>query len=144
VACVDLDVAVAMCGGKLACEGVKGVSVVRADFHDPEAVLAGPGVREVVDLAEPVCVILGLVLHYLPVARAREIAAGYAQRIAPGSIVIITTRGSMTTGCSSGSAPDTPGEAAQSHACSGSVDVRRPGAHPPRRETGRRVPAGLG
>jgi hypothetical protein len=67
------------------------VSVVRADFHDPEAVLAGPGVQEVVNLAEPVCVILGLILHYVPVARAREVAAGYAQRIAPGSIVIITT-----------------------------------------------------
>ncbi len=34
--------------------------------------------------------LLGLVLHYTNAAVAREIAAGYAQRLAPGSCIVIT------------------------------------------------------
>jgi hypothetical protein len=90
VACVDTDPSVARSAAKLAREGVKGVSVVRADIRDPEAVLAHPGVLEVIDVAGPVCAVLGMVLHTMTPAAARETVAGYVQRIAPGSAVVIT------------------------------------------------------
>jgi O-methyltransferase involved in polyketide biosynthesis len=67
-----------------------GVAVVAADLHDPAAVLADPELRAVVDPAEPVCVILGAVLHFLDVATAREVTAGYARLIAPGSCLVIS------------------------------------------------------
>ena len=52
--------------------------------------LAHPGVRTVIDPAEPVCVILGLVLSLMPVRQAREVVAGYTDLVAPGSYVVIS------------------------------------------------------
>jgi len=91
VAYVDCDPEVTRhAGALLPHSGVRGVAAVRADLRDPEAVLAGPGLREVIDPAEPVCVLLGLVLHYADAAAAREVTAGYAQRLAPGSCIVVT------------------------------------------------------
>jgi hypothetical protein len=67
-----------------------GIAAVRADLSGPAAFLAEPGLREVIDPAGPVCLILGLVLHFMPADRAREVAAGYAAAIAPGSCVVIS------------------------------------------------------
>jgi hypothetical protein len=61
-----------------------------ADLAGPAAVLARPGVRAVIDPAEPVCVILGLVLSLMPARQAREVVAGYADLVAPGSCVAIS------------------------------------------------------
>jgi hypothetical protein len=47
-------------------------------------------VRAVINPDEPVCVILGLVLSLFPARRAREVVAGYADLIAPGSCVVIS------------------------------------------------------
>lgn len=74
-------------GSRLAREGVKGVNVITADITDVAAVLAHPRVTEVIDLAAPACVILGLVANTLTPERAREVTAG---RLAPGSVVVIT------------------------------------------------------
>lgn len=43
-------------------QGVGGVAVVSADLRKPARVLADPGLREVIDLGEPVCVLLAAVL----------------------------------------------------------------------------------
>ena len=59
-------------------------------LRDPAAVLADQALRKVVDPAEPICVLLGLVLHYTDAAAAREVTAGYAQRLARGSCIVIT------------------------------------------------------
>jgi O-methyltransferase involved in polyketide biosynthesis len=67
-----------------------GVAAVAADLRDPEAVLADPDLRAVIDPAEPVCVILGAVLHFLDAGTAREVTAGYARLIAPGSCLVIS------------------------------------------------------
>ncbi len=67
-----------------------GIAAVRADLTDPAAVLGEPGLRQVIDLAEPVCLSLGLVLHFMPADRAREVAAGYTAAIAPGSCAVIS------------------------------------------------------
>jgi len=90
VACVDWDPAVARYGAKLEREGVKGVAVVRADIRDPGAVLADPAVTEVIDLAEPVALVFGLVLHHMSPAESGEVVAAYVKAAAPGSCAAIT------------------------------------------------------
>ena len=67
-----------------------GVAAVAADLRDPEAVLTDPEMRAVIDLAEPVCVILGAVLHFLDADAARAVTAGYARLIAPRSCLVIS------------------------------------------------------
>ena len=52
--------------------------------------LADPDLRAVINPAEPVCVILGAVLHFLDADSARKVAAGYAGLIAPGSCLVIS------------------------------------------------------
>jgi O-methyltransferase involved in polyketide biosynthesis len=74
----------------LAALAALGVTVVAADLRDPAAVLADPELRTVIDPAGPVCVILGAVLHFLDVGTAREVTAGYARLIAPGSCLVIS------------------------------------------------------
>jgi O-methyltransferase involved in polyketide biosynthesis len=63
---------------------------VAADLRDPAAVLADQDLRAVINPAEPVCVILGAVLHFLDADAAREVTAGYTRLIAPGSYVVIS------------------------------------------------------
>jgi len=67
-----------------------GVAAVAADLRDPAAVLADPDLRAVIDPAEPVCVILGAVLHFLDADTAREVTGGYARLIVPGSCLVIS------------------------------------------------------
>jgi S-adenosyl methyltransferase len=47
--------------------------------------------QEVIRPELPVCVILGVVLHYMTAAQGREAVAGYVRLIAPGSCVVIST-----------------------------------------------------
>jgi O-methyltransferase involved in polyketide biosynthesis len=67
-----------------------GVTAVAADLRDPAAVLADPELRAVIDLREPVCVILAAVLHFLDADAARAVTPGYARLIAPGSCMVIS------------------------------------------------------
>jgi hypothetical protein len=67
-----------------------GVAPVDQDLADPAAVLADPAFGEVVDPAEPVCVIFGLVLGLMPARQAREVVAGYADLLAPGSLLVVS------------------------------------------------------
>jgi hypothetical protein len=90
VACVDRDRAVHRYGSRLAREGVKNFSVATADIRDPGAVLAHPAVTDVIALAEPVCAVFGLVANVMEQAQAREVIAGYASALAPGSAVVLT------------------------------------------------------
>ena len=52
--------------------------------------LADPALLEVIDLAEPVALIFGLVLNLLSAQQAREVIAGYSGLVAPGSFVVIS------------------------------------------------------
>ena len=67
-----------------------GVAAVTADLRDPAAVLADPDLRAVIAPAEPACVILGAVLHFLDAGTARDVTAGYARLVAPGSCLVIS------------------------------------------------------
>ena len=52
--------------------------------------LADPQLRAVIDLREPVFVILAAVLHFLDADAARQVTAGYAGLIAPGSCMAVS------------------------------------------------------
>jgi SAM-dependent methyltransferase len=39
---------------------------IQADLRDPEAIVASPTVRETLDLDEPVALVLGCILHFIP------------------------------------------------------------------------------
>jgi SAM-dependent methyltransferase len=88
VAYVDLDPMVLAHARALLAD--PGVAVAAADLRDPDAVRANPDLREVINPAEPVCVILGAVLHFLDADAARKVTAGYARLIAPGSCLVIS------------------------------------------------------
>jgi SAM-dependent methyltransferase len=66
------------------------VVVVPGDMRNPGAILADPELTRLVDIAEPVCVLLSGVLHFLEATRAREVASAIIRAIAPGSYVIIS------------------------------------------------------
>jgi hypothetical protein len=70
--------------------GPDGVAARQADLADIDAVLADEGVRQVIDLSEPVCVIMAAVLHFQPADAARRIAQGYIDRVPSGSVVVIS------------------------------------------------------
>lgn len=71
----------------VACDGVV---AVQADLADADGVLASPGVLSVIRLGEPVCVIFGSVLHFLPADLARDLVARYAARTVRDSITVIS------------------------------------------------------
>ena len=73
--------------------GAEGVTAVRGDLRDPGGLLGGlafTGAAPVVDLRRPVCVVLGAVLSALPAHEARKAVEGIAERLAPGSAVIVS------------------------------------------------------
>lgn len=88
VAYVDLDPMVLAHARALLAD--HGVAVVAADLRDPDAVMGDPELLAVIDPAEPVCMILGAVLHFLDADPAQKVTAGYARLIAPGSCLVIS------------------------------------------------------
>jgi S-adenosyl methyltransferase len=86
---LDLDaVAAVYARALLATEA--GLAAAEADLTRPAEVLAQPDVSKVIDPAEPTCVILAAVLHFLDTAAAREVAAGYASLVPAGSWLIVS------------------------------------------------------
>jgi O-methyltransferase involved in polyketide biosynthesis len=74
----------------LACSPGNHVDAITADLAQPASVLAKARDTGSIDLAEPVCLILAMVLHFLNADAARELVAAYVEDLAPGSHVIIT------------------------------------------------------
>ena len=70
--------------------GAHGVAVVPGDMRDPAAILADPQLTSLINLSDPVCVLLSGVLHFLEAGPAREVATAFTRAIAPGSYVIIS------------------------------------------------------
>ena len=67
-----------------------GVIAVPGDMRDLEGILSDAGLKELIDLAEPACVILSAILHFADAGTARGVAAAFARAIAPGSYLIIS------------------------------------------------------
>jgi hypothetical protein len=87
---VDTDPVVLTHAAALLATG-DGVAAVDADLRDPAAVLEHPDLRAVIDPAQPVCVILGAVVHFLDPGTARAVTSGYLSLLAPGSCLILSS-----------------------------------------------------
>src|SRR5258708_3701833 len=67
-----------------------GVIALPGDIRDPEAILADAGLTELIDKAEPTCVILSAVLHFADAGTASKVATTFTEAIVPGSYLIIS------------------------------------------------------
>lgn len=86
---VDLDTVAAVHARALLATGA-GLAAAEADLTHPGEVLAHADVTRVIDPAEPMCVILAAVLHFLDTAAARQLAAEYASLVPAGSWLIVS------------------------------------------------------
>jgi O-methyltransferase involved in polyketide biosynthesis len=68
----------------------KGLEAISGDLRDPDAVLCDPVLGSVIDLSQPVCVILAAVAHFLPAAQAAELTARYMASLASGSWLAVS------------------------------------------------------
>ena len=57
---------------------------------DTLAILDDAGLTELVDLAEPTCVIMSAILHFADAGSARDVAAVFIRAVTPGSYMIIS------------------------------------------------------
>lgn len=90
VAYVDID-PVAVAHSRALLGGVPNAGVVQADLRDPRAILSHPDVNKLLDLDEPVAVMLVAVLHFLPDSDdPAGIVATLRDALAPGSYVTIS------------------------------------------------------
>jgi O-methyltransferase involved in polyketide biosynthesis len=67
-----------------------GVAAIPGDLTDPDAILASPELAAVIDPAQPVCVLLVSVLHFLDSAAAARAARAFSAAMAPGSYLVIS------------------------------------------------------
>ena len=87
---VDIDPVAAVHAQALLAGG-EGLAAVRADLTEPEIVLGDPRVRAVIDVSQPVAIILAAVLHFLPAAPAAAVCASYMSQAARGSWLIVSS-----------------------------------------------------
>jgi hypothetical protein len=66
------------------------VIAIEGDAGQPEAIMADPRLAPVIDLTEPVCVLLVSMLHFFTASQADMIVDTVRQRIVPGSYLIIS------------------------------------------------------
>ena len=87
---VDHDPMVAArCRPLLADDGT--TAVVRADWRDPDAVLGDPGLRRLIDLAQPVGVLMTTLIHFVADdADPWGLVARYMAAVAPGSYLALS------------------------------------------------------
>ena len=67
-----------------------GVIAIEGDVREPEAILADPQLAGVIDLAEPLCLLLVSMLHFFTAAEADMIVGTLRERLVPGSYLIIS------------------------------------------------------
>jgi hypothetical protein len=67
-----------------------GVVAVPGDLRDPDAILGSPELASLIDLAEPVCVLLVAVLHFLGTPTAAKVTAAFTRAMAPGSYLVLS------------------------------------------------------
>lgn len=73
------------------------VTVTQADVREPAAVLAAPGVTELLDLDRPVAVLAVAILHFVPDADdPAAIVAAYHRACVPGSYLVFSHASPIT------------------------------------------------
>jgi hypothetical protein len=95
-----------------------GVIAIEGDALEPTAILSDSRLAGVIDLAEPVCVLLVSMLHFFTAEQADMIVRAFRERMVPGSYLII----------SQGVASPVPSEPVQSAYGSGITLTGRPAA----------------
>jgi hypothetical protein len=98
IAYVDND-PVVLCHARAILAGGPGVAVVAGDMRQPGAILDSPELRGLIDLSQPVCVILASVLHFVTAPEADAAVAAFTAAMAPGSYLI------CSAGTSTGTSP---------------------------------------
>jgi O-methyltransferase involved in polyketide biosynthesis len=88
VAYIDNDAVVLSHLRALAAQGNPDVTVVDGDVRDTDAILGA--VAAGIDLAAPSCLLMGFLLHFFTPEAARDLVAGYAAALAPGSYVVLS------------------------------------------------------
>jgi len=88
VAYVDTDAVVLAHLRALAAQGNPGVTVIDGDVRQRDVILNS--VIAGIDLAQPVCLLMGALLHFFPADEARDLVAGYVAALAPGSYVVLS------------------------------------------------------
>jgi S-adenosyl methyltransferase len=66
------------------------IVAVPGDLRDPAAILHDPALTSLIDLAEPVCVLLVAVLHFLDASTARHATATFTKAMAPSSYLVLS------------------------------------------------------
>jgi hypothetical protein len=90
VAYVDND-PVVVAHARALLSSAPGLVAVEADLREPEALLADPVIRETIDFAQPVAVLMIAVLHFIEDARdAHGIVRSVTSRLAPASYLAVT------------------------------------------------------
>jgi hypothetical protein len=87
---VDID-PVAVAESLEILEGNKGATAIRGNLCDPAAVLGNPGVRRLLDLREPVGLLMVAVLHFVPdPEQAYDVVGRLTAALAPGSYLVVS------------------------------------------------------
>lgn len=73
-----------------ACTAGSRIEATRADLTRPAGILAHAREAALIDLDEPICLILTMVLHFMDPQTARDLVKTYVDELAPGSYVILT------------------------------------------------------
>jgi hypothetical protein len=82
---------VAVAHSELILDGNLTTRVIQADLRRPNDILDAPQMAEVIDLSEPVAVLMVAVLHFVSdEARPRELIAQFREAIGPGSYLILS------------------------------------------------------
>lgn len=90
VAYVDTD-PIAVAHTELLLANQPTTTITRADLTDPAAVLSAPGVRDLLDLDQPIAVIAAAVLHFVADDRdPRGLLATYHEIAAAGSMLVFS------------------------------------------------------
>ncbi|WP_020671032.1 SAM-dependent methyltransferase [Amycolatopsis nigrescens] len=87
---VDRD-PIAVAHSRLILAANERAAIVHADFHDPDEIFASPEARRLLDLDEPVGVLMVALLHWIPDGdRPTELLAEYRRRVPVGSYLAIS------------------------------------------------------
>lgn len=71
-----------------------GVAAVKADLMQPEQVMSRQTLADRLDLAEPICVLIASVLHFMSADAARDLVSRYTRLLPPGSVLAVSVFGS--------------------------------------------------
>jgi SAM-dependent methyltransferase len=85
---VDID-EVAVLHSRAILAGNDDATVIQADLRSPQAILSHPELQELIDLSQPVALLLVAILHFLPDDPA-ALVTQLRDGLAPGSFVVIS------------------------------------------------------